>query len=147
MSQESNLLDDRVKKIVDDYLKGNHDHDVPVKTHHPPDQLRSRLDLSLPEEGCSLDDLLATIQDYLKYSVRTGHTQFFNQLWSGFTVPGLLGDLFTSLANTSDIRNKKHKAAGAENYFRQVSAQLRRSRSQVAKKLRVSVYQYGRRRP
>jgi glutamate/tyrosine decarboxylase-like PLP-dependent enzyme len=48
-----------------------------------------------------LDELFDTIEDYLRHSVRTGHKQFFNQLWSGFTVPGFLGDVFTSLANTS----------------------------------------------
>jgi glutamate/tyrosine decarboxylase-like PLP-dependent enzyme len=37
----------------------------------------------------------------LRYSVRTAHPQFLNQLYGGFDTAGFVGDLVTSLLNTS----------------------------------------------
>jgi glutamate/tyrosine decarboxylase-like PLP-dependent enzyme len=94
-------LDEKVLKLVNDYIRENQDPQTPVTHYLPPEELADRLDLELPEEGSSLEDLYGTLAEYLKYSVRTGHRQFLNQLWSGYALPGLLGDLFTSLTNTS----------------------------------------------
>jgi glutamate/tyrosine decarboxylase-like PLP-dependent enzyme len=95
------ILDQRVIDLVNSYIISNADPETKVAHHLPPENLRSQLDLTLPELGCSLDELYGAIDQYLAFSVRTGHRQFFNQLWSGFTLPGLLGDLIASLANTS----------------------------------------------
>jgi len=95
------FLDKRVIDIVNAYLKRNTDSETPVTLHLSPEELRSKIDLSLQEQGSSLDDLYKVIEQYLNFSVRTGHSQFYNQLWSGFTLPGFLGEIFTSLANTS----------------------------------------------
>jgi glutamate/tyrosine decarboxylase-like PLP-dependent enzyme len=101
VSETKPILEKRVIDLVNAYVTGNEDPETKVAHHLPPEELRSRIDLSLPENGCSLDELYQTIEQYLAYSVRTGHRQFFNQLWSGFTLPGLLGEIITSLANTS----------------------------------------------
>lgn len=101
MSENSKYLDEKIIKIVNDYIQKNQDPQTPVTHFLPPKELAEKLNLQLPEEGCSLDDLYSTIAEYLQYSVRTGHKQFLNQLWSGYSLPGLLGDLFTSLTNTS----------------------------------------------
>jgi len=95
------VFDQRVIDLVNDYINKNQNPDTPVTHHLPPDELRQKIDLSLPEEGCSLEVLYGIIEQYLDFSVRTGHPQFFNQLWSGFSFPGFLGELFTSLTNTS----------------------------------------------
>jgi glutamate/tyrosine decarboxylase-like PLP-dependent enzyme len=94
-------LDNRIIDIVNAYLKSNADPDSSVTHHLSPQELRSKIDLTLPEEGCSMDDLYKTIDQYLTFSVRTGHRQYFNQLWSGFALPGFLGDVIATLANTS----------------------------------------------
>ena len=101
MSDTKSFLDQRVIDLVNTYIKSNANPETKVAHHLPPEKLRSQIDLTLPENGCSLDELYKTIEQYLTFSVRTGHRQFFNQLWSGFTLPGLLGELFASLANTS----------------------------------------------
>ena len=101
MDKKKPVFDQRVIDLVNDYIKKNQNPDTPVTHHLPPDELRQKIDLSLPTEGCSLDELYGKIEQYLSYSVRTGHPQFFNQLWSGFSFPGLLGELFASLTNTS----------------------------------------------
>jgi len=94
-------LDPRIVAHVNAYLRDNANPDLPVCRPLPPGELASRLDLSLPEAPGTLDGLYEFIERYLAYAVRTGHGQFFNQLWSGFDLPGFLGDLVASLANTS----------------------------------------------
>jgi len=101
VSNTKPFLDKRFIDIVNTYLKSNADLKSVVTHHLPPEELRSKIDLTLPEQGCSMDDLYKAIDQYLTYSVRTGHRQFFNQLWSGFTLPGFLGEVIASLANTS----------------------------------------------
>ena len=101
MAETKSILDQKVIDLVNTYLTNNANPETKVAHHLPPEKLRSQIDLTLPENGCSLDELYKTIEQYLTFSVRTGHRQFFNQLWSGFTLPGLLGELFASLANTS----------------------------------------------
>ena len=101
MSDKNKYLEEKILKMVNDYIQENQDPETPVTHFLPPEELNQRLDLHLPEEGGSLEDLYSTIAEYLQYSVRTGHRQFLNQLWSGYSLPGLLGDLFTSLTNTS----------------------------------------------
>lgn len=101
MSDTKPYLDQRVIDIVNAYLKSNTDPESVVTHHLPPGELLSKIDLTLSEEGCSIDDLYKAIDQYLTFSVRTGHRQFFNQLWSGFSLPGFLGEMIASLANTS----------------------------------------------
>lgn len=101
MSGEERFLDQKVLKIINDYLKKNDHPDTPVTKYLYPHEIREKIDLAISKEGCSIDDLYKAIQDYLETSVRTGHKQYFNQLWAGYTLPGLLGDIFTSLTNTS----------------------------------------------
>ena len=101
VSDTKPFLDQRFFDIVNDYLKSNTDSESAVTHHLSPEELRLKIDLSLTDEGCSLDDLYKTIDQYLTFSVKTGHRQYFNQLWSGFALPGFLGDVIASLANTS----------------------------------------------
>jgi hypothetical protein len=44
-----------------------------VTRHLPPEELRSQIDLALPENGCDLEELYDTIEEYLNFSVRTNH--------------------------------------------------------------------------
>ncbi|MEE8377274.1 MAG: hypothetical protein V3R45_02780, partial [Candidatus Aminicenantaceae bacterium] len=101
MDKKKPVFDQRVIDIINDYIKKNDNPNTPVTHHLSPDELRQKIDLSLPEDGCSSEELYGIVEKYLFFSVRTGHRQFFNQLWSGFSFPGFLGELFTSLSNTS----------------------------------------------
>ena len=67
----------------------------------PPDQLKDQLELALPHQGESLEKLQTSIQDYLKYAVKTSHPAYFNQLWGGFDPACFMGDMLTSATNTS----------------------------------------------
>lgn len=101
MDNKKSVFDQRVIDLINGYIKKNQNPNTLVTHHLPPEELLQKIDLSLPEDGCSQDELYEKIEQYLSLSVRTGHPQFFNQLWSGFSFPGLLGELFTSLTNTS----------------------------------------------
>ncbi|GAP99525.1 pyridoxal phosphate-dependent decarboxylase family protein [Leptolyngbya sp. NIES-2104] len=100
MSEPHELLS-KVLERVNRYLVENSDSNTRVVQCHPPEALKAKIDLSIPEQGVTVDRFLALIETYLTYSVRTGHKQFFNQLFAGFNLPGLIGELLISLTNTS----------------------------------------------
>lgn len=96
-------FDDFLNKILDmmrAYLSST-DQDRPVVRYLPADELKKQIDLSLPPDGKSLDDIAAFIRTYLDYSVDTGNRQFFNQLFAGRNLMGMLGDWIAALSNTS----------------------------------------------
>lgn len=75
-----------------------------VLDFHHPHQLKDSLDgfsLELPDQPETLEQLLVDCRDTLKYSVKTGHPRFFNQLSSGQDVIGLAGEWLTATANTN----------------------------------------------
>ena len=72
-----------------------------VVNYHTANILQEKLDLTLPDEGVALEELMPIVESYLQYSVRTGSTQFFNLLFSGYSIPGILGEMVTSAANTT----------------------------------------------
>jgi len=87
--------------MIERYIDENADARTPVVSHLQARDLRDRFDVSLGEHGVAIEDLLLIVSACLRYSVRTGHPQFMNQLYGGFNVAGLLGDMFASLVNTS----------------------------------------------
>ena len=52
-------------------------------------------------DGHSSQALLQLVQTYLDASVNTHHSHFMNQLWSGFSLPGYLGEALGAATNTS----------------------------------------------
>lgn len=101
MSKKTLFLNNREINLVNDYLRQNDESGTLVTHHLEPDSLRQKIDLSLPECEGSLEEVYAFIEQYLTFAVRTSHKQFFNQLWSGLSLPGFLGELFTCLTSTS----------------------------------------------
>jgi glutamate/tyrosine decarboxylase-like PLP-dependent enzyme len=75
--------------------------EAPVVQYENPASLKTKIDLSIAEAGVSIEQFLSLLETYLTYSVRTGHKQFLNALYSGFNLPGFIGEMFTSLTNTS----------------------------------------------
>jgi glutamate/tyrosine decarboxylase-like PLP-dependent enzyme len=100
VSEQDELLS-KAFQLVRRYLEENSASETQVVQYQNPESLKTTIDLSIPEAGVSIDQFLFLLETYLNYSVRTGHKQFFNQLFSGFNLPGFLGEIFTSLTNTS----------------------------------------------
>ncbi|MCU0552192.1 MAG: aspartate aminotransferase family protein [Leptolyngbya sp. Prado105] len=97
MSEQDELLS-KAFHLVRQYLE--QDSELVVQ-YESPESLNTKVDLSIPAIGVSQEKFLYLLETYLTYSVRTQHPQFFNQLFSGSNLPGLIGELFTSLTNTS----------------------------------------------
>ncbi|KAM8794131.1 cysteine sulfinic acid decarboxylase [Eudromia elegans] len=87
------LLDEGVRKGTDASEK--------VCEWKEPQELRELLDLELRGAGEPPQRLLQRCRDVLRYSVRTGHPRFFNQLFSGLDHHALAGRLITETLNTS----------------------------------------------
>ncbi|KAG2464819.1 GADL1 decarboxylase, partial [Polypterus senegalus] len=67
----------------------------------PPDALKQLLDLELREEGETHQQILQRCQDVIKYSVKTGHPRFFNQLYAGLDHYSLVARFITEALNPS----------------------------------------------
>ena len=105
MNSQKNKFDSLVNKVValmSDYLALNEDKDIHVLNYISGDDLLAQENFDLPEKGSSDEDLLLEeIKKYLKYSVRTSHPQFNNQLNGGFHLASFVGEMISFLANTS----------------------------------------------
>jgi glutamate/tyrosine decarboxylase-like PLP-dependent enzyme len=88
-------------KIIQEYTKQNSDRATPVVNYESAKKLKSLLNLNLSQEGVGKDVLLDEIRDYLKYSVRTTHPQFNNQLQAGANFESLLGEVISFITNTT----------------------------------------------
>ena len=100
MSEQDQLLS-KAFQLINQYLEENAASETRVVNYETPESLKAKISLLIPQEGISGDRFLSLLKTYLNYSVRTGHKQFFNQLFSGFNLPGFLGEVFATLTNTS----------------------------------------------
>lgn len=87
--------------LIDDYREKSSDRNELVVEHQFPEELKSKLNLTLPAEGTGKEQVMHHLREYLKYSVKTGHPHYANQLFGGFNLPGFLGEVIASLSNTS----------------------------------------------
>merc|ERR1711971_478988 len=91
----------KVVEILLDHITIQNDRDTKVIDFQNPEQLRSVIDLSIPDEPLPLDQLIVDCRDTLKHQVKTGHPRFFNQLSCGLDVTSLAGEWLTATANTN----------------------------------------------
>ncbi|XP_044746900.1 cysteine sulfinic acid decarboxylase-like [Coccinella septempunctata] len=66
-----------------------------------PESLKEKFDFSLGQSGESHEKLLSLLKQTIKYSVKTGHPYFINQLFSGLDPYGLAGQWLTDALNAS----------------------------------------------
>lgn len=66
-----------------------------------PEELKQLLDLELRGQGERREQLLERCRAVIRYSVKTGHPRFFNQLFSGLDPHALAGRIITESLNTS----------------------------------------------
>ena len=89
--------------LIEDYLDRNADSRTPVVEYLEPEELRRRFDVSLGAGGESVEDLFPALRACLRYSVRTGHPQFMNQLYAGFNPAAFVGDAFDIAVTAFEI--------------------------------------------
>ncbi len=66
-----------------------------------PQQLQKLLALELPDHPSNFEEIRSFVTKYLKYSMRTSHPQYFNQLWAGFSDSSLIAEMLSTATNTS----------------------------------------------
>jgi glutamate/tyrosine decarboxylase-like PLP-dependent enzyme len=87
--------------LINRWIKESENSDTPILEYRDPQSLIRELDLKINTEGSGDAALLEEVRKYLKYSVRTAHPAYLNQLFGGFNFPGFIGEIITSLTNTS----------------------------------------------
>lgn len=68
---------------------------------HSPEELQGILDLAVKANGDSDEKLIELMRDTIRYSVKTGHPYFVNQLFSGVDPYALAGQWLTDALNPS----------------------------------------------
>ncbi len=66
-----------------------------------PTELSREINFQINKEAVSEAEFLELIDLYLQNSVNTGNKQFLNQLYGGFNLPGFIGEIITTVTNTS----------------------------------------------
>lgn len=66
-----------------------------------PEELLKLIDFNLKNDGASNEELVRLLKDTIKYSVKTGHPYFVNQLYSSVDPYGLVGQWLTDALNPS----------------------------------------------
>ena len=95
--KDPEIVVNKAVSMVNKYLASN----SKVVNYQTANVLKEKLDLTLPDDGVALEELIPVVESYLQYSVRTGSTQFFNLLFSGYSIPGILAEMVTSASNTT----------------------------------------------
>ncbi len=98
MSQER-ILSASFGKILH-YIREKDD-EQPVVNYRNPSSLQQILKASVGDEPVGEEEFLKMMDQYLEFAVKTGNKQFLNQLYSGFNLPAFIGDMLTTLTNTS----------------------------------------------
>ncbi|XP_023825608.1 cysteine sulfinic acid decarboxylase isoform X1 [Salvelinus sp. IW2-2015] len=95
------FLTEAFKVILEEVLCKGIDVNEKVCEWREPEELATLLDLELRENGEQQHQLLQRVRDVAKYSVKTNHPRFFNQLFAGVDYHALTGRFLTEALNTS----------------------------------------------
>ncbi|CAB1312487.1 unnamed protein product [Coregonus sp. 'balchen'] len=95
------FLTEAFKVILEEVLCKGTDVKEKVCEWREPEELAALLDLELRENGEPQHQLLQRVRDVAKYSVKTNHPRFFNQLFAGVDYHALTGRFLTEALNTS----------------------------------------------
>ena len=88
----------KIHEMLIDYL--DHKQNRLVNPSRPYNDLKSQVNFSLDEPN-DHDNIESLIDQYLKSAVDTSSPHFYNQLFSGFSTMGYLGEIISSITNSS----------------------------------------------
>ncbi|XP_060051264.1 cysteine sulfinic acid decarboxylase isoform X4 [Erinaceus europaeus] len=95
------LLRDVFGIVLDEIIRKGTSASEKVCEWKEPEELRRLLDLELRSQGESQEQILERCRAVIRYSVKTCHPHFFNQLFSGLDPHALAGRIVTESLNTS----------------------------------------------
>ncbi|XP_043922600.1 acidic amino acid decarboxylase GADL1 isoform X2 [Protopterus annectens] len=87
--------------IMEEAIRKATDVNEKVCEWQPPEKLKVLLDLELRDRGEQHQRLLQHCRDAIRYSVKTGHPRFFNQLYAGMDHYSLVARFITETLNPS----------------------------------------------
>lgn len=83
------------------YLNNSQNNSTPIVKYKTPSELNEIFNFKVENKGIDNYDFLNLIDKYIAFSVHTTNKQFFNQLYSGYNIPAFIGELITTVTNTS----------------------------------------------
>ncbi|XP_068236418.1 cysteine sulfinic acid decarboxylase-like [Palaemon carinicauda] len=95
------LLQEVLNLVEKERLVTGVDRSKEVVEFKHPEELQSLLKLDISSEGRSEEDMIQIFKEVVKYSVRTGHPYFYNQLYAGIDEVGLAGSWLSAALNTN----------------------------------------------
>ena len=102
-----------LRKLIDEVLNravfdGTNRENKVVEFNNP-EELKKKMDLALKAEPDTEETLLQLALDTIKYSVKTGHPYFVNQLFSAVDPFALAGQIITDALNPRSVHFSKKK--------------------------------------
>uniref|UniRef100_A0A8C6W2E3 Glutamate decarboxylase-like 1 n=3 Tax=Nannospalax galili TaxID=1026970 RepID=A0A8C6W2E3_NANGA len=95
------FVEETCRLIMEEVVLKATDVNEKVCEWQPPEQLRQLLDLEMRDRGEPQDKLLKLCQEVIRFSVKTNHPRFFNQLYAGLDYYSLAGRFITEALNPS----------------------------------------------
>jgi len=90
-----------ILNIMDAYLEESSHPETPVVHYKNGQELKEILKLKLQDGAASDSEIINEVKNYLKYSVRTTHPLYNNQLNSGSNFESLIGEVVSFITNTT----------------------------------------------
>eukprot|EP00808_Paulinella_micropora_P022405 g74687.t1 len=87
--------------ILDNGKLDNQANSTPVVRFRSPQDLKQLLDLSLNQQGETVERIASYVDDLLQYSTRTGHPRFFDKLFAGTDPIGQVSEFLSALLNNN----------------------------------------------
>ncbi|MDT8410885.1 MAG: pyridoxal-dependent decarboxylase [Vicingaceae bacterium] len=100
-ANKKDIILTKLFKHIENEVKESFLDDTLVVNYQEPQSLREKINFSVQRSGTSDEEFIELMNSYMNYSVKTNHKQFFNQLFSGFNFPAFIGEVITTLTNTS----------------------------------------------
>ncbi len=101
MTPEEQELMTSFLKLVMNYLQRNPLKENALLDYQDYESLEKKFDTSIGKKGVLEEELLASVQSYMKYCVRTSHPQFLGTLRAGYNIPSLVGEILSNATNTT----------------------------------------------
>jgi len=92
--EQEKLLDDIHSKVIE-YL-----HSTTIKANKTDSEIKSDMDISIGQSS-DFRQIKILVDKYLEHAVKTNSPRFYNQLFSGFSVTGYIGELISTITNNS----------------------------------------------
>jgi glutamate/tyrosine decarboxylase-like PLP-dependent enzyme len=89
----------RLLAVIDGYL--GEQQSGKFLEYRDPNELRDLLQLDGHEGEGDWERIFAWVERYLRYAVKTNHPSFVNRMWSGASLPTVVGEIVTAISNTS----------------------------------------------